>query len=385
MRIGSLFSGAGGGDLGLIRAGHDISFACEIDPNARSILRYHHPNVPIYHDVREVTRERLERDRIPLPELVVGGSPCQDLSTAGARAGLDGERSGLFHHQCRIADEVSADWIIWENVLGAFSSNAGRDFATVLGGITGHTPAVPDGGWRTGGVCIGPKRVAVWRVCDSQYFGVPQRRRRIFVVGGPRTMARRTAEVLFESDGVRRDPPKSHSETEESASSPVRRSVTSSRGTHLTDLAGTLSTSCGTRLDLETDCFVYEPRPVGALTTHYTLGGATEIEGAAGHLVPQWAGSSLGEEIGAGLMVGGMAGNQLEGASWQVLVGEQSPVVRRLTPLECERLMGYPDHYTAQGITDDGRTIRVADTPRYRICGNGIVTPVLEWIGRRLP
>ena len=206
MKIGSLFSGGGGGDLGFVQAGHQLVFGCEIDPKARAVLRYHHPNLPIYHDVREVTRERLIADGIALPDMVVGGSPCQDLSMAGLRAGLDGERSGLFTEQCRVADELSAEWVCWENVAGTFSSNRGADFAAVLEGLTGHRPEVPKKGWRTGGVCIGPKRVAVWRVLDAQNFGVPQRRRRVFVVAGPRELARRVVEVLFEPESSERDP-----------------------------------------------------------------------------------------------------------------------------------------------------------------------------------
>lgn len=151
MRIGSLFSGGGGGDHGFAQAGHEIVFGCEIDSKARAVFRRHHPNIPIYHDVREVTLERLQADGIAVPDMVFGGSPCQDLSIAGSRAGLDGERSGLFTEQCRIADELDAPWVCWENVVGALSSNRGADFAAVLEGITGHRPERPKRGWQTGG------------------------------------------------------------------------------------------------------------------------------------------------------------------------------------------------------------------------------------------
>lgn len=200
-----MFSGGGGGDSGFVRAGHQIMFGCEIDPKARAVFRRHHPGIPIYHDVQEVTRERLKSDGIGPVDLIFGGSPCQDLSIAGNRAGLAGERSGLFHEQCRVAAEIAAPWICWENVVGALSSNRGADFAAVLGGLTGHTPNVPKGGWRTGGICVGPERVCVWRVLDAQNFGVPQRRRRIFALAGPRTLARRIAEVLLEPESFSRD------------------------------------------------------------------------------------------------------------------------------------------------------------------------------------
>lgn len=230
MKIGSLFSGGGGGDLGFTNAGHEIVFGCEIEPKARSVFRFHHPDIPIYYDVAEVTHAQLIADGIAIPDLIVGGSPCQDLSVAGKRAGLDGQRSGLFHEQCRIADELGTPWVVWENVAGAFSSNAGEDFAAVLGGLTGNTPIVPKRGWRNAGVCVGPNRVAVWRVLDAQNFGVPQRRRRVFVVAGPRALARRVVEVLFEPESSNRDSPTRGKSWEDIAASTGERLGTTSGG-----------------------------------------------------------------------------------------------------------------------------------------------------------
>jgi DNA (cytosine-5)-methyltransferase 1 len=152
----------------------------EIDTACQSVIRYHDSETPLWGDIREVPAERLA----PV-DLIVGGSPCQDLSVAGAREGLDGERSGLFHELVRIADSQPAAWILWENVDGALSSSEGRDFGIVLRELSGFWPSVPEGGWRGSGFCIGPKRWLVWRVLDSQYFGVAQRRRRVYVVGGP--------------------------------------------------------------------------------------------------------------------------------------------------------------------------------------------------------
>lgn len=201
LKVLSLFSGAGGLDLGLERAGMDVVALCEIEPKARAVLRRHWPDTRIYDDVREVTRERLDLDGIEHPDLVAGGSPCQDLSVAGKRRGLDGARSGLFWEQCRIADEYEAD-ILWENVPGALSSNGGADFAAVLWGITGALVELPDGKkWSKSGVLVGPKRTAVWRVADAQRFGVPQRRRRVYVVGCTGAVARRLAPLLLEFAG----------------------------------------------------------------------------------------------------------------------------------------------------------------------------------------
>lgn len=326
MKIGSLFSGGGGGDLGFTNAGHEIVFGCEIDPKARSVFRYHHPNIPIYHDVAEVTHAQLIADGIAIPDLIMGGSPCQDLSVAGKRAGLGGERSGLFYEQCRIADEVAAEWVCWENVPGAFSSNAGQDFASVLGGLTGNTPTIPKQGWRNAGVCVGPKRVAVWRVLDAQNFGVPQRRRRVFVVAGPRALARRVVGVLFEPESCDGDSSTICKQKNEIGFRAEGRFGTTSSG-GLNTIAQCLNHKYP-RNDLQSDPFVIQEKT----TSH----------------------------------------------SNQVLL-------RLHTPVECERLMGWPDNYTAFGLSDDGIHTEIARTKRYRICGNGIVATVTEWIGNRLP
>jgi DNA (cytosine-5)-methyltransferase 1 len=393
MRIGSLFSGGGGGDLGFRNAGHEIVFGCEIDPKARSVFRFHHPNVPIYNDVKEVTHERLESDGIAFPELIMGGSPCQDLSIAGNRAGLGGERSGLFHEQCRIADEFSSPWVCWENVAGAFSSNKGLDFAAVLGGLTGYTPTVPNKGWRTGGICVGPKRIAVWRVLDAQNFGVPQRRRRVFVVAGPRTLARRVVQVLFESESVFRDTPKSRKTGTEVSASIAESVGTDSRG-GLTDISQTIQHKYP-RNDLETDSFILQTWAGSAQQENiaapllHGFGGprTTDIDGGtwvvhndnAQSLHENQRGEINLSDIAHCLGLGG--GKPGQGYS-AVQIGS---IVRRLTPLECERLMGWPDNYTANGIDDQGTPVDLATTNRYRICGNGIVSTVTEWIGNRLP
>lgn len=334
MRIGSLFSGGGGGDHGLQTAGHQMIFGCEIDKHSRAVLRYNNRGLPVYLNVKDITRERLEADGIEPPDLIVGGSPCQDLSVAGRRAGLGGERSGLFYEQCRIADELGCGWVIWENVVGALSSNKGADFATALGELTGFPPTVPDGGWKTGGVCVGPKRVAVWRVLDAQSFGVPQRRRRIFVIAGPRTMARRVAEVLLESEGSSRSLEASKETRDDFGSSLDDRSFTSSTGA-LTSVAQCLTTK--NRVDLVTQSFVLDTPRFGE-----------------GH-------EATFDDFGL------------------------LQVVRTPTPLECDRLMGWPDDFTRYGLDDDNQLIEIAKTHRYRICGNGMVAPVMEWIGRRLP
>src|ERR1700691_6075551 len=180
LTYGSLFSGVGMIDLGLQKAGWTGLWGSEIDPMARSVYRRHWPERVVYDDVRTI----IEWGRA-VPRLVVGGTPCQDLSVAGKRGGLAGERSGLFYDFVRVADALAPRWLLWENVAGPLSSppgQRGEDFALVLREITGFWPAVPKEGWRSAGVCVGPKRAAAWRLLNAEYAGVPQRRRRVFIV-----------------------------------------------------------------------------------------------------------------------------------------------------------------------------------------------------------
>ena len=181
MNVVSLFSGVGGIDLGLERAGMRVVLQCEKDAAARRVLARHWPGVPCFGDVHDVGadwRQRVESERGRGPvRVVAGGFPCQDLSVAGSQAGLAGERSGLFFEAARVADALLGDggWLLIENVPGLFSSNGGRDFAIVLATLAE----------------LGFHDLA-WRVLDSRYFGVPQRRRRVFI------LARRAA-----GDGAR--------------------------------------------------------------------------------------------------------------------------------------------------------------------------------------
>jgi DNA (cytosine-5)-methyltransferase 1 len=165
MRFVSLFAGVGGFDLGLESTGHTCVGQVEIDKNARKILERHWPNVPKHDDVTTAKEWANEIGLRGNVDLVVGGFPCQDLSVAGKRAGLAGERSGLFHDALAFAKSVEAKTIILENVPGLLSSNQGRDFGTVL-------TELANAGYSN----------IEWRVLNSQFFGVAQRRRRVFIV-----------------------------------------------------------------------------------------------------------------------------------------------------------------------------------------------------------
>ena len=187
MRFVSLFAGVGGFDLGLERAGHECIAQVEIDKHCRSVLDKHWPDVPKHDDVRTAIEFANTIGLVGRTDLVCGGFPCQDVSVAGKRAGLAGERTGLFWDALAFATHVQAKWIVLENVPGLLTSNQGRDFGTIA-------LALADAGYG----------YLEWRVLDSQFFGVPQRRRRVFIVASTSIPDRRP--VLVERKGCEWNP-----------------------------------------------------------------------------------------------------------------------------------------------------------------------------------
>lgn len=184
----SLFAGIGGFDLALERNGVKVVASVEIDKHAQGVLRKQFPNSQILGDIQEVSGEQLiSAGFTPQHGVIVGGFPCQDLSVAGKRAGLAGARSGLFWEICRLLDETQARYFILENVPGLLTSSGGRDMGVVIGALAERGYSI------------------AWRVLDAQYFGVPQRRKRVFIVGR-RSSERGIAEILFKSEGLRRNP-----------------------------------------------------------------------------------------------------------------------------------------------------------------------------------
>jgi DNA (cytosine-5)-methyltransferase 1 len=191
MKYLSLFSGIEAATVAWKSLGWKAVAFAEFEDFPKAVLAHHYPNIPDLGDVTKITEEQI----IALGpfDVLVGGSPCQDLSLAGKRAGMkndDGSttRSGLFDEQMRIfeiaREHNGCRYLIWENVPGAFSSNGGNDFAYILGSMVQRGVYTPTDGWKNSGVCLSADggRIAEWRVLDAQYFGVPQRRRRIFIV-----------------------------------------------------------------------------------------------------------------------------------------------------------------------------------------------------------
>jgi DNA (cytosine-5)-methyltransferase 1 len=411
-----LFAGAGGLSLGLEMAGWRCLGHAEWDAFPRRILTHRWPDVPLWGDVTTLTGADITANGIPT--LLSGGSPCQDLSVAGKRAGLDGDRSSLFFHQLRLWEESGAPYCLWENVLGAFSSNAGGDFAAVLSSFVGSPVAVPRDGWAKSGVAAGATGVAAWRVLDAQYFGVPQRRRRVFVLG-TRTGGCDPAEVLALTESLSGHP-EPRRETREGIADDARSGVEST----IRYLTGwdaqskRVFTSAGDTPALQAAERSGQQQPAVvqvARTTDYTpivftkrqygaydnspsvdatlgardhasqntdivvgamnrLGAPGAPTAADGYIIPQVAPplntTQFAKHAGSNQNVAELA---------QLLPVTGRP--RRLTPLECERLMGWPDGWT-DVPSEKGKP--AADSARYKACGNGVASPVAAWIGFRL-
>lgn len=211
MKLGSLFDGSGGFPLGGLFHGIEPVWASEIEPFPIRVTTSRFPKMKHYGDISKINGADIE----PV-DIITFGSPCTDLSVAGKREGLDGEKSTLFYQAIRITKEMREKtngkfprFIVWENVPGAFSSNKGEDFRTVLEEIskvkdkTVFIPEPKNGKWTIAGEIMGDGFSVVWRTIDAQYFGVAQRRRRIYLVAD--FAGERASEVLFERNGVSRD------------------------------------------------------------------------------------------------------------------------------------------------------------------------------------
>lgn len=445
MTIGSLFDGIGGFPLAASRCGITPVWASEIDPFPMAVTRERLPQMMPLGDITQ-----FDGARIPAVDIVTGGSPCQDLSVAGKRAGLAGERSGLFMEQIRVIREmrdhdkragrtgkhVRPRIMVWENVPGAFSSAKGEDFRAVLeetARIADDTVCIPrpaGGKWPTAGIVVGDGYSIAWRVMDAQYWGVPQRRRRIFLVadfGGGRA-----GEILFKPEGVRRNPAQSREAREKA---PAGAGI---------GAESTNADNCLTPWDVQSRRIYMDDGTWPALyageggghgyvmaisindkATRYQSGGPTRNNDGAGnglgvgnygdpaptiscgdrHAVMVMSTGQANAEILedlcptlncnheqpiiAGLDVrnlrenGDICGTLQSKSSGGYSLNYIHPVriglsVRRLTPVECERLQGFPDGWTDLGDR------RSSDTARYKALGNSVAAPCVEYIMRRI-
>jgi DNA (cytosine-5)-methyltransferase 1 len=430
VRVVECFAGAGGLSRAWELGGAQVVAHLEIDDAARSVLRAQWPGVRLLGDVAALAHGRRTRrwwrDAVGPVDVVSGGSPCQDLSVAGARAGLDGARSSLFFEQVRLWRMLGAPYFLWENVAGAFSSRRGADFAVVLSALVGGAVAAPRRGWRPAGVVAGPRGVAAWRCTDLHRYGVPQRRRRIVVLAA-RAGGVDPAEVLALDDGVLGDPPARGGAWEdtpagvdggarggewaEGALGRVTHALRASDG-------GVGEDGCGRGVPVMAAVYPavgfnwqngggYGGANPGLAITEEGVGaiGVSQVPAvvppaplviASGQANAERAENVattlttlheapivIAGTIGAHAAAPGLNGQDAaQFASALHRAGVTPP--RRLTPRECERLMSWPDDWTRWGVDARGRRLELKDTPRYKLCGNGVATVQFAWVCERL-
>lgn len=383
----------------------------EIDKFPSAVLAHHYPGVPNWGDMTKF-EEWPDAD----VDVLVGGTPCQSFSVAGLRAGLADPRGNLMLTFGAIARRYRPTFVVWENVPGVLSSHGGRDFGTFLGllGELGYGFA--------------------YRVLDAQYFGVPQRRRRVFVIGHLGDW-RRAAAVLFERHSLSGHPAPRR-EAGEGIARPIAAGSPGSSGyRNDADTADNLIAFGGNntkgqievatavnahggphgRMDFESETFIafhirQDPdisgevtHPLGAQDNGMAVAFSAKDYGAdAGEISPTLramghAGShaNAGGQVAVAFAENSRAELRLQGGDGQIAPqittgggkpGQgmpavmQSMQVRRLTPRECERLQGFPDDYTL--IPYRGKP--AADGPRYKALGNSMAVPVMRWIGERI-
>lgn len=351
MRAISLFSGAGGFEIGFERAGIRTVLQAEQDPWCLSVLARHWPDVERVTDVHSVNAAVIQgwwpHGQNPV-DVVFGGFPCQDVSVAGSRAGLGGARSGLWSEFARILRDLRPTWVCAENVPGLLSSAGGRDFGTILSDLDELGYGV------------------AWAVLDARHFGVPQHRRRVFIVGCLGNPDAAAAVLAVCESGCGHPAPRSEegqgiaASLDGCATDTGQAKTLMGRGERFNPAEDNFIVANGLRAS-DGHHRYSSPRGDGAdnLISFSNRGNSTD---GAETLRSSVSGTVRSHMRPGSNDTGGLAG------------------VRRLTPLECERLMGWPDGWTE--CTADGREI--PDSHRYRLCGNGVVAPVAEWIGHRI-
>lgn len=331
MKYGSVCSGVEAATTAWHPLGWEPQWFSEIEKFPSAVLAHHYPNVPNLGDMTQFK----EWPNDPI-DLLVGGTPCQSFSVAGLRAGLDDPRGNLMLTYLAIAERYAPRWIVWENVPGVLSSNGGRDFGTFLAAL--------------GQIGYG----FAYRVLDAQYFGVAQRRRRVFVVGYLGDW-RRAAAVLFERESMSGHPAPSRETREE--------------------IAQCLTTRTGSAYDPTTETL---PVTTGALCAR--TGQSISVQDASqGHLLP----TAFPTEMSGTQSASTVDLSPALSVKHTTSVAMPTSAVRRLTPTECERLQGFPDDYTQiawrNKAADD-----CPDGPRYKAMGNSMAVPVMQWIGKRI-
>ena len=403
MRYLSVCAGIEAATVAWKRLGWEAVGFSEISRFPSAVLAHHYPDITNYGDMTNY-----EQWRLPDFDVLVGGTPCQSFSVAGLRQGLDDPRGNLALTFCGILSRYRPKRFVWENVPGVLSSNGGRDFGAFIGAVVKLGYGI------------------AYRVLDAQYFGVPQRRRRVFVVGYLGDW-RRAVEVLFEPACFRRDPPPRREAGQRVAApltagsaagsnAPGRRreddvnlTVAARDGAPLIpDVANPLTQRMHKGINTtadegQTPIVVHATQDPDVSDIAHPLqeknGGRVNAVAFAQNQrdevrLMDKAGALSAEpgakqqtyvfKGGAGAKAGGIGGDEHVAPTLSASPSgtQQAPTlmqdlfVRRLTPLECERLQGFPDNYT--------NIPGASDSARYRALGNSMAVPVMHWIGKRI-
>ncbi len=407
MKYGSVCSGIEAATHAWHPLGWEASFFSEIEKFPRQVLAHHYPNTPLHGDFTTIQKG----DYDPI-ELLVGGTPCQSFSVARLRAGLNDPRGNLMLEFGALAKRLQPKWLVWENVPGVLSSNGGRDFGSFLAmlGELGYGFA--------------------YRVLDAQHFGVPQRRRRVFVIGCLGDFGS-AAAVLFEQHSLQGHTAESKGKGKEVAGTLTR--GFGDRGLDLDqiaggayeirEVAGTITTRTGISRNNHEECVAVDTTASGKKTfgtlmancaTKQWLGNQEALSGDYHILQPiALAGNTIGRQplnggngngydesgvsytltktdvhavahafkVRGGCEGGGKGYLGQDEQAFTLSTGADQQLfhkmqVRRLMPIECERLQGFRDDFT--------NIPGASDSTRYKALGNSMAVPVMKWIGERI-
>ena len=438
LSYGSVCSGIEAATEAWHSLGWSADWYAEIEPFPSAVLAYHYPETPNHGDMTRLAAMVLA-GKIPAPDVLVGGTPCQAFSVAGMREGLNDPRGALTIKYVELLDAIDhvrtkrgepEATCLWENVPGVLSDK-GNAFGCFLGALVGESEELqpPGGKWKDAGCVYGPTRTVAWRVLDAQYFGLAQRRRRVFVVASARA-GFDPLEVLFEREGLRRDSPPRRGEGQDIAGTLAARAE--GGGFPGTDeaLAGYLQTSAfdggrtggsidvaatlvakGQKCDFEVESFVVHGTqdPCVLDDQAFALGRNSGQENALLAFSCKDHGADAGDVAPSLRAMGHGASHPNAGGQLAVCItgdithalkaegfdasedgtGRGQPMVqaatgvRRLTPRECEWLQGFPGDHTR--IPYRGKPAdECPDGPRYKAIGNSKAVLVVRWIGKRI-
>ena len=426
MKFGSVCSGIEAASVAWEPMGWNASWFAEIEPFPSAVLNHHWPHVSNLGDMTMIA-EMVANDEVEAPDVLVGGTPCQAFSVAGARKSLDDHRGQLSLEYIKLANSIDdkrienqkqPSIIVWENVPGVLNTKDNA-FGCFLGALAGESSELqPTGGrWSNAGVVFGPQRAIAWRILDAQYFGVAQRRRRVFVVASARK-GFNPAKVLFEWEGLRLDIAPSRSEGQEVTGSTGKGFASSSfaqyrpvAGDGATikasggDLGGGSENLIVSRTVIGKDIF---PPLMASMGSKLWLGNQEAFSGdyfvchgTQDPITQDNQAFPLGRNHGQENAVFGIHGNWIgrkpeNGGNATEPMNNIAPCrtktdrhavasskVRRLTPIECERLQGFPDNHTQIPYRNKSADL-CPDGLRYAACGNSMAVPVMAWIGQRI-